>query len=246
MLLGEVVSSIFDNALDSLKVGMTLYMSGNLYSTRKHAILAVFHSIELMLKEYLYQANPILIYKNIDEKITDDSLTVGLAEILIRLDNLGLSIPGEQARVILSLQSKRNRIDHHRDDCQDEEREIITEALKFVLYFMMFQLKKQPEETLESELMRQILGLTENNSGPDVLADFRLESWLNEKWPNWDQETEAIPKEFTGVDACPQCENEYLIMEQIDEPYCFWCCSEIPAEYCDTCGLTKKIGVFCC
>ncbi len=240
------MNSIFDNALDSLKVGMKLYISGNLYCTRKHAILAVFHSIELMLKEYLYQANPILIYKNIDEKITDDSLTVGLAEILMRLDNLGLSIPGEQARVILSLQSKRNRIEHNRDDCQDEELEIITEALKFVLYFMRFQLKKPPEETLESELLRQMLELVENNNGPDLLASFRLESWLNEKWPTWDQETEAIPKEFSGVETCPQCENEYLIIEQIDKPYCFWCCSEIPAEYCDTCGSNKMIGVSCC
>lgn len=240
------MSSIFDNALDSLKVGMTLYMSGNLYSTRRHSILTIFHSIELMLKEYLYQASPILIYKNIDKKITDDSLTVGLSEILIRLDNLGLSIPDGQARVILSLQSKRDRIEHHRDDCRDVEREIITEALKFVLYFMKYQLKKQPEETLGPELLRQILELVENNSGPDVLAGFRLESWLNEKWPNWDQETEAIPKEFSGVEACPQCENEYLIMEQIDKPYCFWCCSEIPAEYCDSCGLTKMIDAPCC
>lgn len=42
-------------------------------SSRKHAIMTVFHAMELMLKEQLARTNPILIYKNIDTKITDDA-----------------------------------------------------------------------------------------------------------------------------------------------------------------------------
>lgn len=84
------MSAMFDNALDSLKVGMSLCMSVDQYSLKKHGALMLFHSIELMLKEYLYQANSILIYQNIDKKITNDSLIVGFPEILVRLENLQL------------------------------------------------------------------------------------------------------------------------------------------------------------
>ncbi|MCK7577752.1 MAG: hypothetical protein MZV65_19455 [Chromatiales bacterium] len=80
-------------------------------SHHKHAILTIFHSIELFLKEYLSRANPILIYKNIDKKIADDSLTVGIQEILARLDNLGLPIPDEEKNVIEKSNAARNRTD---------------------------------------------------------------------------------------------------------------------------------------
>jgi len=79
-----------------------------------------------------------------------------------------------------------------------------------------------------------------------AMAESRLESWLKENWPNWDPEVEDMPETFVGVDYCPQCNCEFLVMEQKDEPYCFWCCSEIPAEYCEMCGCTKIVDVPCC
>jgi len=54
------------------------------------------------------------------------------------------------------------------------------------------------------------------------------------------------PEEFVGTDTCPQCRGEYLIMEQKGEPYCFWCCREIPAEPCNICSRTKIVDVPCC
>jgi hypothetical protein len=61
------------------------------YSRWKHSILTIFHAIELFLKEYLHRTSHILIYKNIDAKITETSLTVGIKEILVRLENSILS-----------------------------------------------------------------------------------------------------------------------------------------------------------
>ena len=69
-----------------------------------------------LLKELLYRTNPILIYKNIDTKITDEALTVGIKDILARLDNIGLGLPKEQRSVIDKIQQRRNRIEHHRFD----------------------------------------------------------------------------------------------------------------------------------
>jgi hypothetical protein len=74
------MSDIYDNAVDSLRIGMEFFLKETGYSSRKHAILTVFHAIELLLKECLAQTNPILIYKNIDAKITDDAQTVGVRE----------------------------------------------------------------------------------------------------------------------------------------------------------------------
>jgi hypothetical protein len=93
------MSAIYENAVDSLRIGMEFFLTEKNYSSRKHAILTVFHAIELLLKECLAQTNPILIYKNIDVKITDDAQTVGIREALTRLENLGRGIPAKEKKL---------------------------------------------------------------------------------------------------------------------------------------------------
>jgi hypothetical protein len=63
------ISPIFENAIDSLSIGMEFSQRESSYSSYKHAILTVFHAIELLLKEQLHRTNPVLIYKNIDKKV---------------------------------------------------------------------------------------------------------------------------------------------------------------------------------
>ncbi|MEI9930409.1 MAG: hypothetical protein WDM89_07605 [Rhizomicrobium sp.] len=58
------MSDIYDNAVDSLLIGIDFFLQERSYSSRKHAILTLFHAIELFLKERLYQENPILIYRD--------------------------------------------------------------------------------------------------------------------------------------------------------------------------------------
>jgi hypothetical protein len=98
------MSAIYENAVDSLRIGMEFFLTEKNYSSRKHAILTVFHAIELLLKECLAQTNPILIYKNIDVKITDDAQTVGIREALTRLENLGRGIPAKEKKTIENIQ----------------------------------------------------------------------------------------------------------------------------------------------
>jgi hypothetical protein len=64
----------------------------------------------LLLNERLAQTNPLLIYKNIDAKITDEAQTVGIREALARLENLGLGIPDDEKKAIENIQKVRNRI----------------------------------------------------------------------------------------------------------------------------------------
>ncbi|OCB02972.1 hypothetical protein [Acidithiobacillus ferrivorans] len=82
------MSDIYANAVDSLQIGIEHFLKEPGYSSRKHAILTLFHAIEMFLKEQLHRTNPILIYRNIDAIITADSMTVGIKEALIRLENL--------------------------------------------------------------------------------------------------------------------------------------------------------------
>jgi hypothetical protein len=133
------ISPIFENAIDSLRIGMEFFRRDSSYSSHKHAILTVYHAIELLLKEQLHRINPVLIYKNIDKKVTDDSFTVGLADAITRLENIGNQFPGDQRAIVEKIQGRRNRIEHHRYDRKDAEDEIIiAEALKFIFYFAEF------------------------------------------------------------------------------------------------------------
>jgi hypothetical protein len=121
-------NAIYENAIDSLQIGMEFFLREVSYSSRKHAILTLFHAIELLLKERLAQTNPILIYKNIDLKITDDAQTVGVRESLARLENLRLRIPAEEKKIIENIQKVRNRIEHHRYDHSEKEDDAIIAA----------------------------------------------------------------------------------------------------------------------
>jgi hypothetical protein len=151
-------SDIYRNAVDSLKIGMEFFLKADEdnYSSRKHAILTLFHSIELFLKEFLFRENPILIYKNIDAKITEDSLTVGIKDILTRLDNLQHSIPADEKAIIEKIQARRNRIEHHRYDHKEEDTTVIAESLKFIMYFVEFWLEAKVDTEIGPELLARI------------------------------------------------------------------------------------------
>lgn len=236
------MKEIYENAVDSLKVGMEFFLTDDSYSSRKHAILTLFHAIELFLKEYLFRVNPILIYKNIDKKITEDSFTAGISEILIRLDNIDSGIPPDQVKIIKNIQSIRNRIEHHRYDHKDEDKDIISESLKFILLFVEHQLHEKLENDIDADLLRKIQQLVFEYNEKRGLAEYRIDNWLAEKWPNWDPYKEDSPEEFEGTLDCPECRMSYLVIDGMDEPFCFWCNTKIEAAICEDCGVVFLSG----
>ena len=154
------MSAIFENALDLLRIGMDFFLKEASYSSRKHAILTLFHAIELLLKERLAQTNPILIYKNIDTKITDDAQTVGVREAIARLENLGLGLPTYEKKTIEDIQRVRNRIEHHRyDHGAQEDDAIIASSLKFVMYFVEVVLHRKLDAQIDGETLQEIPSL---------------------------------------------------------------------------------------
>lgn len=240
------MSAIYENAIDSLQIGMEFFLREKSYSSRKHAILTVFHAIELLLKERLAQTNPILIYKNIDTKIADDALTVGIREALVRLENLGLGIPAEEKKTIENIQKVRNRVEHHRYDHSEEEHEaVIAASLKFILYFVEFVLGRKLDGQIDGKVLREINHRVIEYNEREALADHRLNEWLRLKWPNWKEDDDDMPKEFAGTARCPECRQDWLVIEWHDKPFCFHCNTTIDASVCDDCGETFLIKRGC-
>lgn len=237
VLKDEIVSAIYENAIDSLRVGMEFFLKETSYSSRKHAILTVFHAIELLLKVRLAQTNPILIYKNIDAKVTEDSFTVGVREALARLENLGLSIPDDEKKTIENIQRVRNRIEHHRyDHDEKEDGTIIASSLKFILFFVELVLERKLEGHIDGAILRDINHRVFEYNERQSLAEYRLHEWYRERWPDWKEEEEDSPEEFEGTLPCPECRQDWLVMGYHNKPVCFHCNTAIDAAGCDDCG----------
>lgn len=240
-------SPLFLNGIDSLRVGMNYYNQAHEPHAHKHAILTIFHSIEMFLKEYLFQVNPILIYRNIDKSINEDSITVGIDEILVRLENLGTGIPEDEKKILKKMRQRRNRIEHHRYEIDEENEIIIEQSLKFVTFFVEEILGHRLADHLDATILNEVRGKVHNHTELWGLAEFRLQKWLKVEWPNWDWIEYSIPDEFTGTLPCPVCKKDFLVIEHLEKPECFYCNSDIDAAECNECGGTyiKSIGCQC-
>jgi hypothetical protein len=242
----DELSPIYQNALDSLRIGMEFFLKEDGYSSRKHAILTVFHAMELMLKERLAQSNPILIYKNIDTKITVDAMTVSVREALTRLENLGLGIPDEEKKTIENIQRLRNRIEHHRYDHNEKEDDtIIASSLEFILYFVEFVFERKLDGHIDPKILRDINNRVFEYNESYSLANHRFNQWAKSEWPNWKEEEEDIPEEFGGTMRCPECRQDWLVMGYHDKPVCFHCNTTVDADCCDDCGEVFIVGESC-
>jgi hypothetical protein len=223
----EYMSPLFDNAIDSLKTGMQFFKDGK----QKYALLLVFHSIELLLKEMLSRRDPILIYRNIDKIITDDSLTVGLAEALIRFENLGIPLTDAEKKTVIALQRRRNRIEHHRYDSLWNDKETLGQSLRFIMSFTVTHLQESLNDHIDMELLKEIENIILSYSERIGIAEYDMEQWAD-KWFKNGFESE----EFVGLVDCPVCRQTFLVLngENIGN-YCFFCRKTVDAAECVGC-----------
>lgn len=239
------MSDIYANAIDSLRIGIDHFLKETDYSSRKHAILTVFHSLELFLKEQLFRTNRLLIYRNIDTPITDDSQTVSIKEALARLENLGLGLPKQQRTMIEDIQRRRNRIEHHRYDQKEEDEVVIAESLQFILFFVDSILRGKLEDDIPPETLRTIQEIVYEREQMYWIARHRLENWMHETWPDWNNEVADTPEDFSGTNDCPICRDSFLVDGYYPKPFCFRCNTTVDAEECDYCGRTYLAGNPC-
>ena len=239
-------SEIYLNAIDSLQVGIDYFMRDSSYSSRKHAIMTVFHAIELFLKEQLHRVNPLLIYRDIDKPVKDDSITVGAKEAMNRLENLGLGLFKQSSEVIEKMQGRRNRIEHHRYDHKDEDNQTLSDSLAFILFFVGEVLNERLDNDLTPERLRAIQDHVYDRQDLYWIASHRLERWMHQHWPQWNEEETDTPDEFRGTLDCPICRQEFLVIGYHERPFCFCCNTDIDAAECECCGRTYLADKTCC
>jgi hypothetical protein len=223
------MSDIFDNAIDSLRMGIGYYLHGEFETAYKHSILYIFHSIELLLKEKLYRVNPILIYKNIDKPITDDSITVSLKEILPRFRNLSISLDEVHKNILNDLQRRRNKIEHHKFEKDDSHFYVIGKSLKFLYYFLPEHLNTNLEDHLDNDVFPKVR---------DIILQY------NEKLAEAEEEIKkrTTPKSKddlcnpTCSGDCPICGNHSVVIGTERGDFCFFCHTKVSMKECDFCG----------
>lgn len=223
------MSEILENALDSLRMAVAHYRDEELETADKWAILEMFHAIELLLKERLHREHPLFIYKNIDQKIEGDSLTVGLREILNRFENLGVDIPAQYKKILQDLQKRRNRIEHHRFVPAESHKHVLGEALKFISYFLEEHLEEDLESHLPAALFEEVKYLVLSYEDLVRRAEIDAEAVLQR----------FDPKEQSMIDiaTCPECGNSTLVIGA-DEGYdkCYYCDEQVEVCACPECG----------
>lgn len=223
------MNPIFENAVDSLKAGIEFYLFGKEGRPIKFAILSVYQCVELFLKEKLYRFHPLLIYRNIDKPIDDDSQTVGVSETLGRLSNLGVKLTKEETSDIITLQKQRNRIEHHRFERDAAHPEMVGQALKFLYNFLPKHLETTLEEHLTADEFRKVRSLI--LSYDELLAEAEREV---------ESQTAKVSKGDAIRDAhqieCPECGHFTLVVNSDRGDFCFFCHSEQEVEQCSHCG----------
>lgn len=115
--MAEVGLDLFENAIDSLNEALVKYQEGKDGDEKayKFCVQHLSHFLELILKYYVTQYHPLLIYKNPFARIiNEESQTIGLFEAINFLKNEGHDISDKFEKDIKWLKKLRNNIEHHK------------------------------------------------------------------------------------------------------------------------------------
>jgi hypothetical protein len=223
------MSPLFENAVDSLEVGMQFFKDRK----PKFAMLLVFHSIELLLKEQLSRKNPILIYRSIDKVISDDSQTVGLAESLVRFQNLGINLTEDEKETLVALQKRRNRVEHHRYDPHNDDRETLGRSLRFIRMFVANHLGDDLKTHIDNAFLVEIDQLILSYEELKAIAEAEFEEWVARAYSEGFDDIA-----FKGTLDCPVCRQDFLVLNAPEVGnHCFYCRKAVEARECDACGI---------
>jgi hypothetical protein len=105
------------------------------------------------------------------------------------------------------------------------------------LYFIEHFLQERLEDDIDPTMLREIQRLVLQYNERRGLAEYRLDTWLQEQWPDWHREEEDTPEEFAGTLPCPECRQDWLVIEDMERPFCFWCNTSVDAVDCEDCGV---------
>ena len=230
------MSDLFDNAVDSIRMGLRHFKDQTLNTRDKWAILEFFHAIELLLKERLHREHPLLIYRKLEQRIGDESITVGLEEFLGRFANIDLELPEEYVRILRDLRRRRNRIEHHQFVPCDSHRIVLGESLKFIRDFLEQHLNEDLEHLVSPADFDEVKELILSYEELVRRAQARLEA----------ARSRLSPKDQTLIDTgtCPECGNRTVLVGNGDKDICYFCDKPVAVKMCQMCGENLPPGEF--
>jgi len=137
--MADIEFDLLENALDSLNEALSKYQEGKSGNEKayKFCVQHLSHFLELILKYYVTQSHPLLIYKNpFAQSINNESQTIGLHEAINFLKNEGHKISDKFEKDIKWLKKLRNDIEHHKFEMDvDEVEETIGRLMSAVVEF---------------------------------------------------------------------------------------------------------------
>lgn len=122
--MARIELDLLENAIDSLNEALAKYQQGLDGNDKafKFCVQHLSHFLELVLKYYVTQSHPLLIYKNpFAKEITAESQTIGLFEAINFLKNEGHEIPEKFEADLRWLKKLRNNIEHYKFSMKPEE-----------------------------------------------------------------------------------------------------------------------------
>ncbi|MEI9930408.1 MAG: hypothetical protein WDM89_07595 [Rhizomicrobium sp.] len=125
---------------------------------------------------------------------------------------------------------------------------IIADSFKFILFFVEDELKRELRTSIADSALQSIRAAIYKRNELEAIADRRLNDWMKDSWPEWDEKIEDTPEQFSGTDDCPVCRESYLVMGYHETSFCFHCNASVPAKQCEGCGATflANEGCHCC
>jgi hypothetical protein len=219
------ISPLLLSAKDFLVEALENYDMRQLNFSIVHAVTAA----ELVLKERLARIHPCLVFKNIDSVDIKKEQTVLLRHIPQRLNNLGVSILTEEAKLIRTFADWRNQIVHHMPSFDETAAGLqLPQLLDFISMFLRRDLDLPLEDFLPKRLYRTAKGILKE--WERVISDAREKA-------KHDDNTISIP--------CPHCGvPDVLTLIDGRKVSCYLCNSkDYYYDYCVQCG-RKTLGTF--
>jgi hypothetical protein len=234
---------LLDNAVDSLNEALKKYQQGKEGDQKayKFCIQHLSHFFELILKYYVTQSHPLLIYKNPFAKIINgESQTIGLHEAVNFLKNEGHDFSKDFEDDLKWLKKLRNDIEHHKFSMNvTEVDDSIGRLMKAIVIFDEEHENIDLSGHISNEHYEVFHTLAETYEGRLIKAKKEVE----------DAEKEAYrgvgPKEYGFVKFaiyhCYECDHETMIPnEDSSTGYkCTFCGNEESDEIeeeCTMCG----------
>lgn len=246
--MADIELDLLENAIDSLNEALAKYQEGKDGNEKayKFCVQYLSHFFELLLKYYVTQSHPLLIYKNpFSKTISEESQTIGLYEAINFLKNEGHEITEKFEKDLKWLKKLRNSIEHHKFEMDvDEVEETIGRLMSAVVEFD----ESHENIDLSSYISREQYDLFH------MLAD-TYEGRLKKAEEEVKKAKEGAyrgvsPKEYEFVDFnvyhCYECDHDTMIPdEESSSGYkCVFCDNEesddIEVE-CDCCGIKAPV-----